>query len=85
MQVSRTYQVEDRLPPTGHSAAIGVHTCECHENGHIIMRESAGITEEKQKLTELITRLCDVWGDAQRPTFDREEMGIEFPDRPGLY
>nr|WP_233150852.1 hypothetical protein [Sphingomonas sp. BT553] len=51
----------------------------------ITLRASVDMTEEKRKLTELITRLRDVWGDAPRPTFDREETRIEFPDRLGLY
>lgn len=51
----------------------------------ITLRASVDMTEEKRKLTELITRLRDVWGDEPRPVFDREATRIEFPDRPGLY
>ncbi len=50
----------------------------------VMVRPVVDMVEEKRKLTELIARLRDVWGDAPRPTTSPLEERMEFPDRPGI-
>ncbi len=50
----------------------------------VTVRPAVDMVAEKAKVTELVRRLRDTWGDLPRPISRPEEERIEFPDRPGL-